>query len=149
MVGCKCLGHGFTSHTSLMAASHQASQKSILRSSDRNKSLQNMSQQYNPGNLSLSDNSYMVTSLSVIVQLCMQFTVRYFCIIYDTQNNFLKSNSNKDTNGFIIVIGMGIIPFFNLSFQQDPTMVEQLSKNITRQGLTNYTLNFLRVSVRV
>ena len=25
-------------------------------------------------------------------------------------------------------------------------MVEQLSKNITRQGLTNYTLNFLRVS---
>ena len=30
--------------------------------------------------------------------------------------------------------------------QQDPGMVEQLSKNITRQGLTNYTLNFLRVS---
>lgn len=29
--------------------------------------------------------------------------------------------------------------------QQDPAMVEQLSKNITRQGLTNYTLNFLRV----
>ena len=26
-------------------------------------------------------------------------------------------------------------------------MVEQLSKNITRQGLTNYTLNFLRVRV--
>lgn len=30
--------------------------------------------------------------------------------------------------------------------QQDPAMVEQISKNITRQGLTNYTLNFLRVS---
>ena len=29
---------------------------------------------------------------------------------------------------------------------QEPAMVEQLSKNITRQGLTNYTLNFLRVS---
>ena len=27
-------------------------------------------------------------------------------------------------------------------------MVEQLSKNITRQGLTNYTLNFLRVSYK-
>ncbi|XP_063434044.1 LIM domain-binding protein 2-like isoform X1 [Mytilus edulis] len=30
---------------------------------------------------------------------------------------------------------------------QDPSMVEQLSKNITRQGLTNYTLNFLRLCV--
>ncbi|XP_064602215.1 LIM domain-binding protein 2-like isoform X2 [Liolophura sinensis] len=30
---------------------------------------------------------------------------------------------------------------------QDPAMVEQLSKNITRQGLTNYTLNFLRLCV--
>jgi len=30
---------------------------------------------------------------------------------------------------------------------QDPSMIEQLSKNITRQGLTNYTLNFLRLCV--
>ena len=34
----------------------------------------------------------------------------------------------------------------SVCLQQDPAMVEQLSKNITRQGLTNYTLNFLRVS---
>ena len=30
--------------------------------------------------------------------------------------------------------------------QQEPGMLEQLSKNITRQGLTNVTLNYLRVS---
>ncbi|XP_071504157.1 LIM domain-binding protein 2-like, partial [Diadema antillarum] len=30
---------------------------------------------------------------------------------------------------------------------QDPTMLEQLSKNITRQGLTNVTLNYLRLCV--
>lgn len=30
--------------------------------------------------------------------------------------------------------------------QQDAGMMEQLTKNITRQGLTNYTLNFLRVN---
>lgn len=30
--------------------------------------------------------------------------------------------------------------------QQDPGMLEQLSKNITRQGITNSTLNYLRVS---
>ncbi|XP_076437305.1 LIM domain-binding protein 2-like isoform X2 [Babylonia areolata] len=29
----------------------------------------------------------------------------------------------------------------------DPAMMEQMSKNITRQGLTNYTLNFLRLCV--
>lgn len=28
----------------------------------------------------------------------------------------------------------------------DPTIIEQLSKNITRQGITNSTLNYLRVS---
>jgi hypothetical protein len=28
---------------------------------------------------------------------------------------------------------------------QEPGMVESLSKNITRQGLTNTTLNYLRV----
>ncbi|CAD5116716.1 DgyrCDS5574 [Dimorphilus gyrociliatus] len=31
--------------------------------------------------------------------------------------------------------------------QQDAGMMEQLTKNITRQGLTNYTLNFLRLCV--
>jgi hypothetical protein len=30
--------------------------------------------------------------------------------------------------------------------QPDPAMMEQLTKNITRQGLTNSTLNYLRVS---
>lgn len=29
--------------------------------------------------------------------------------------------------------------------QQDPSVLEQLSKNITRQGITNSTLNYLRV----
>lgn len=29
---------------------------------------------------------------------------------------------------------------------QDPQVLEQLSKNITRMGLTNFTLNYLRVS---
>lgn len=31
--------------------------------------------------------------------------------------------------------------------QSNPAMLEQLSKNITRQGITNSTLNYLRVSV--
>ncbi|XP_044735571.1 LIM domain-binding protein 2 isoform X2 [Chrysoperla carnea] len=31
--------------------------------------------------------------------------------------------------------------------QQDPGMIEQLSKNITRQGITNSTLNYLRLCV--
>lgn len=31
---------------------------------------------------------------------------------------------------------------------QDPQVLEQLSKNITRMGLTNFTLNYLRVSTR-
>lgn len=31
--------------------------------------------------------------------------------------------------------------------QQDPGMVETLSKNITRQGITNHTLNYLRLCV--
>ena len=38
-----------------------------------------------------------------------------------------------------------LIPRSVIAMQQDPAMVEQLSKNITRQGLTNHTLNFLRV----
>lgn len=29
--------------------------------------------------------------------------------------------------------------------QQDPAMLDQLTKNITRQGITNSTLNYLRV----
>lgn len=32
------------------------------------------------------------------------------------------------------------------SSQQDPSLIEQLSKNITRQGITSATLNYLRVS---
>lgn len=32
------------------------------------------------------------------------------------------------------------------SSQPDPTILEQISKNITRQGITNSTLNYLRVS---
>jgi hypothetical protein len=30
--------------------------------------------------------------------------------------------------------------------QQDPSMLDQLAKNITRHGITNSTLNYLRVS---
>lgn len=30
--------------------------------------------------------------------------------------------------------------------QHDPALAEQISQNVTRQGLTNYTLNFLRVN---
>lgn len=40
-----------------------------------------------------------------------------------------------------------LIPRSVIAMQQDPAMVEQLSKNITRQGLTNHTLNFLRLCV--
>ncbi|XP_025093364.1 LIM domain-binding protein 2-like isoform X3 [Pomacea canaliculata] len=40
-----------------------------------------------------------------------------------------------------------LIPRSVIALQQDPAMIEQLSKNITRQGLTNYTLNFLRLCV--
>jgi hypothetical protein len=32
--------------------------------------------------------------------------------------------------------------------QQDPSMLDQLAKNITRHGITNSTLNYLRVSFR-
>lgn len=41
------------------------------------------------------------------------------------------------------VVGMHAHP----SQQNDPAMLDQLSKNITRQGITNSTLNYLRVSV--
>lgn len=39
-----------------------------------------------------------------------------------------------------------LVPRTVVGMQQDPTMLEQLSKNITRQGITNSTLNYLRVS---
>src|SRR5690625_1186856 len=35
--------------------------------------------------------------------------------------------------------------FVALQTQQDPSGLEQITKNITRQGLTNSTLNYLRV----
>ena len=38
-----------------------------------------------------------------------------------------------------------LVPRSVVGMQQDPTMLEQLSKNITRQGITNSTLNYLRV----
>lgn len=39
-----------------------------------------------------------------------------------------------------------LVPRSVVGMQQDPTVLEQLSKNITRQGITNSTLNYLRVS---
>ena len=39
------------------------------------------------------------------------------------------------------------ISFYFSKAMQEPGMVESLSKNITRQGLTNTTLNYLRVSI--
>lgn len=41
-----------------------------------------------------------------------------------------------------------LVPRTVVGMQQDPTMLEQLSKNITRQGITNSTLNYLRVRMR-
>ncbi|XP_012141197.2 LIM domain-binding protein 2 Chi isoform X2 [Megachile rotundata] len=40
-----------------------------------------------------------------------------------------------------------LVPRSVVGMQQDPTMLEQLSKNITRQGITNSTLNYLRLCV--
>ena len=40
-----------------------------------------------------------------------------------------------------------LVPRTVVGMQQDPTMLEQLSKNITRQGITNSTLNYLRVRI--
>lgn len=42
-----------------------------------------------------------------------------------------------------------LVPRTVVGMQQDPTMLEQLSKNITRQGITNSTLNYLRVRIIV
>ena len=41
------------------------------------------------------------------------------------------------------LISRGLVAMQQAS--QDPSIIEQLSKNITRQGLTNSTLNYLRV----
>ncbi|XP_047353589.1 LIM domain-binding protein 2 isoform X6 [Vespa velutina] len=40
-----------------------------------------------------------------------------------------------------------LVPRSVVGMQQDPTVLEQLSKNITRQGITNSTLNYLRLCV--
>ncbi|KAG0713471.1 LIM domain-binding protein 2 [Chionoecetes opilio] len=40
-----------------------------------------------------------------------------------------------------------LIPRSVVAMQQDPQVVETLSKNITRQGITNHTLNYLRLCV--
>ncbi|KAG5319301.1 LDB2 protein, partial [Pseudoatta argentina] len=40
-----------------------------------------------------------------------------------------------------------LVPRSVVSMQQDPTMLEQISKNITRQGMSNFTLNYLRLCV--
>lgn len=40
-----------------------------------------------------------------------------------------------------------LIPRSILAMQQDPGMVESLSKNVTRQGMTSTTLNYLRLCV--
>lgn len=40
-----------------------------------------------------------------------------------------------------------LVPRTVVGMQQDPTVLEQLSKNITRQGITNSTLNYLRVRI--
>ncbi|VEN64407.1 unnamed protein product [Callosobruchus maculatus] len=40
-----------------------------------------------------------------------------------------------------------LIPRNVMLSQQDPGMLDQLSKNITRQGITNSTLNYLRLCV--
>ena len=44
------------------------------------------------------------------------------------------------------LIPRSVVAMHTHSAQQDPTMLEQLTKNITRQGITNSTLNYLRVS---
>ena len=41
-----------------------------------------------------------------------------------------------------------LIPRSVLGMQQDPGMIESLSKNVTRQGMTNTTLNYLRVRIK-
>jgi LIM domain-binding protein 1 len=45
------------------------------------------------------------------------------------------------------LIPRNVVGMHSHSSQTDPTMLEQLSKNITRQGITNSTLNYLRLCV--
>ncbi|XP_011645411.1 LIM domain-binding protein 2 isoform X1 [Pogonomyrmex barbatus] len=40
-----------------------------------------------------------------------------------------------------------LVPRSVVGMQQDPTVLEQISKNITRQGMSNFTLNYLRLCV--
>ncbi|CAL1674251.1 unnamed protein product [Lasius platythorax] len=40
-----------------------------------------------------------------------------------------------------------LVPKSVINMQQDPTMLEQIGKNITRQGMSNFTLNYLRLCV--
>lgn len=44
------------------------------------------------------------------------------------------------------LIPRNVVGMHTQSSHNDPTVLEQLSKNITRQGITNSTLNYLRVS---
>lgn len=44
------------------------------------------------------------------------------------------------------LIPRSVVGMHTHSTQSDPAMLEQLTKNITRQGITNSTLNYLRVS---
>lgn len=43
------------------------------------------------------------------------------------------------------LIPRSVVGMHSHATQQDPSMLEQLTKNITRQGITNSTLNYLRV----
>lgn len=44
------------------------------------------------------------------------------------------------------LIPKSIVGMHTHSPQPDPTILDQMSKNLTRQGITNSTLNYLRVS---
>lgn len=46
----------------------------------------------------------------------------------------------------ILFLPLALILFPCFSLKQDPQMLDQLAKNITRCGLSNSTLNYLRVS---
>lgn len=45
------------------------------------------------------------------------------------------------------LIPKSVIGMHTHSSQPDPNVLDQMSKNITRQGITSSTLNYLRVSV--
>lgn len=46
----------------------------------------------------------------------------------------------------LLCLSVPLCPSLLMSQAQDPQMLDQLSKNITRCGLSNSTLNYLRVS---